>query len=163
MVNLVPKYYINDPETEALLPSGAHLADGMRVLLQSSNLKVDIDRKLENWEMHRALQRNRWAVISDVKVSTEGGNEIVSFVATYDDGSQLKDTWSTSYAWYVKKDTFPSDDPQEEKREKVQLYLMATIMDTMQMMMSEGLTEDEKTTQLTEIVDKATAQILDVL
>lgn len=51
----------------------------------------------------------------------------------------------------------------ERDPEQVQMYLMATIMDTMQMMMSEGLSDDEKTTQLLEIVEKGTSQILDVL
>lgn len=51
----------------------------------------------------------------------------------------------------------------ERDPEQVQMYLMVTIMDTMQMMLSEELSEDEKTTQLSEIVEKGTRQILDVL
>lgn len=47
--------------------------------------------------------------------------------------------------------------------ERIQMYVMSTIMDTMQMAFSEGLTDDEKTAQLLEIVEKSTAGILDLL
>lgn len=162
MVNMVPKYYLMDPDTEKLLPNGKALQDGMKVLIESANMRVDIDRDLKPWEMDRALKRNRWAIISEVMQTTWDKNNAVVFVATYEDGTQSKEVWNDSYAWLVKKDTIPSGD-QEEKREKVQLYLMATIMDTMQMMMSEEMSEDEKNTQLTDIVEKATDNILDIL
>lgn len=162
MVSMVPKYYMMDPDTEKLLSNGKLLRDGMKVLIESSNMRVDIDRKLQPWEMDRALKRNRWATISDVTWTTWTRDNAVIFIATYEDGSQSKETWGDSYAWLVKKDTIPSED-QEEKREKVQMYLMATIMDTMQMMMSEGLSDDEKTTQLADIVEKGASKILDLL
>lgn len=46
--------------------------------------------------------------------------------------------------------------------EGVQLIVVSTIMDTMTMMMSEGLTGDEKTAKLIEIVEKSSAGILDL-
>lgn len=51
----------------------------------------------------------------------------------------------------------------EPNPEAVQNYIMATVMDTIQMMMSEELSEDEKTTQLSEIVATSTRRILDLL
>jgi hypothetical protein len=157
---LTPKFYTMDPQTETVIPDGEFLRDGMRVLVESSSMRVDVSKPMRDWEMERALENNQWCTVSYVKVDRL--NNVVHFVGTYGDGTQKKRSYGSSYAWLVKKDSIRSED-QEEKREKVQLCLMATITDTMQMAFSEELSDDEKTSQLSEIVEKATDQILDLL
>lgn len=98
--SLVPMHYVMDPDQETLLTSGFLLKDGMVILIENPNMRQDLD-KLEtqsNWAL--ALERNRWMTISQVHMGPAGVS--VTFVATYDDGSQRKLRFDNHHAWLVK-------------------------------------------------------------
>jgi hypothetical protein len=161
MVNLVPKYYINDPDTEVLLPNGRLLRDGMKVLIESANMRVDIDLDLKPWEYHRALQRNRWGTLSNIEwITGADGETVARFAVTYDDGSQMLDTWNVSYAWYVKKDTI---DLRENHRYHKIRKLVTEGMDDAISAMNADDPYDCKMDHLTSRTDEITRQILDLL
>jgi len=102
---LVPKFYKMNPATDELLPDGTRLANGMVVLLSSPDFRVRIENPMDDWELARALENNRWCTVSNVRVMDGHGNKIVSFIATYEDGTQSKKTYDTSYSWLAKKDS----------------------------------------------------------
>lgn len=112
----VDKYYDMDPQFEDLLPDGTYLQDGMVVLLEDSMLRADPSRAENVHEIERAKEANRWATVSHVKVTkrwahNEHGDALgetsplVSFVATYGDGTKKKRSYDASYAWIVKLDS----------------------------------------------------------
>jgi hypothetical protein len=97
----VPKFYRMNPETDDLLPNGRHLANGMRVLIAASSLRMNIDAELSDWQEDRALENNRWCTVG----ALEDDGEIVRFIGVYDDGSKMMRVQRTNFAWYVKKDS----------------------------------------------------------
>lgn len=161
MVNMVPKYYMMDPDTEKLLSNGTLLRNGMKVLTESPDFRVNIDKDLQPWEMARALKRNRWAMISDIVWERKHGGDMVIFIATYEDGSQTKEEWSIDCAWLIKKSSIPDQD--ETRLEKVAKLVAAAMIDGTRTLYSEDLNDDEKASQLTETIEKSARQILDIL
>lgn len=127
--NFVPKFYTMDPETEEFLSDGKKLENGMVVLIASSNLRVNVDKALEDWELDRALQRNRWAKISDLEFRTYVGDELLSFVATYENGTKRKwESIGVQRAWYVKRDSIPNPSAAWEKKYMEVFELVANAM-----------------------------------
>lgn len=109
---MVKKYYQMNPETEELLANGAYLQDGMTVLIEDPNKRVDLRYadKLSDWEAERALVNNRWAVISNVGLFRNDVNDLcVSFVATYEDSTQRHRKYHYSNPWLVKKGFVPDE------------------------------------------------------
>lgn len=124
----VDKFYQMDPAFEDLLPDGTFLKDGMVVLIEDSLSRVEMDRAINDdrgYDMSRARENNRWCTVSHVQfrshpqIDYESGrsiglNHLVSFVATYGDGTKTKRTYNVSYSWIVKKDSIPQTDTTEE-------------------------------------------------
>lgn len=113
----VEKFYEMDPQFEDLLPNGTHLKDGMVVLLEDSLHRADPSRINENpYEAEKARAVNRWATVSHVEVIQRwerndhgevigGYSPLVTFVATYGDGTKKKRSYDASFAWIVKLDS----------------------------------------------------------
>lgn len=117
LTNYVGKFREMDPKTEDLIADGCDLKNGMRVLIANSAGRADIshgfnnpllfDRIDEN-KLNRAKENNRWCTVS--QLSHRDG--LVSFVATYDDGTKRKRTYNRNWAWFVKLDSMPEDEQQ---------------------------------------------------
>lgn len=106
---IVSKFYEMDPQTDDLLPNGWRLKNGMVVLSEARLLREDVDKLSEDSSLYwwdKAKERNRWATVSDL--SYQG--DIVSFVATYADGTKRQRMYSCGYAWLVKLDSIPKDE-----------------------------------------------------
>jgi hypothetical protein len=106
----VPKYFEMDPKTDILLSSGNCLQDGMVVLLESNENRIDLDAYadlLRNGSakvLEECLRWNRWMTISMCHVTNNG---VVDFIATYEDRTQKKIRVDCIRAWYVKIDSIP--------------------------------------------------------
>jgi hypothetical protein len=111
IVNVVPKYYQMDPETEDLLPNGSSLANGMKVLLADPDERGRPE-KTEDWELDRALERNRWCTITDLKIK----GQLVIFVAVYADGTKRKRKSYLHHSWLVKIDSITDSMVKATKR-----------------------------------------------
>lgn len=97
-----PKYYEMDPETEDIIPDGEGLENGMVVLLENENLRVDLstaDRSEQKYYMAR--ERNRWCKISDLRIS----GDMVRFTATYVDDTKRHRSYSLTEPWLVALDS----------------------------------------------------------
>ena len=100
----VPKYYVMDPETEEVVFDGKSLADGMVILIADPNERARPEKDLDgDWGQDRLLERNRWCTVS--KVVVEPGVNSLYFLATYEDGTQRKRSYSIQQSWIVKKDS----------------------------------------------------------
>jgi hypothetical protein len=95
---MVDKWYEMDPEVETLLYDGTELVEGMIVLIETSNKKVDVRLELSDEELYYAHRWNRWMMISRIKI-VDG---IVWFLAEYEDGTQAKLSTSVNHAWLSK-------------------------------------------------------------
>lgn len=106
---MVSKYYSMDPEKETVLFDGNELIEGMTVLIEAPELRVDlrdVHSRPESFE--NALLWNRWcSIVSDVKVVEEHGHVLVAFLAKYEDGTVRKRSHLLSNGWLVKKDSIP--------------------------------------------------------
>ena len=111
----VDKFYQMDPQFEDLLPTGYELKDGMMVLIEESLIRETTQKYgeagYEMYQLDRLRENNRWCTVSHIDIDTyydEGSKRsIVTFIATYPDGTKRKRRYSTSYAWIVKLDTIP--------------------------------------------------------
>lgn len=99
---MVDKWYEMDPDTEDLLYDGGELMDGMFVLLENPEMRVDVREELTDEELFRARRTNRWMQISRVKVT----DKHVSFMAEFEDGVKSKLEFPVDESWIVKD--FPS-------------------------------------------------------
>lgn len=97
----VPKFYRMNPKTEDLLPNGAYLTNGMKVLIADSKQRIDISRELRDWEEDRALENNRWCTVGGLEV----GEPIVRFIAVYEDGSKRMRSIESGTPWLVEIDS----------------------------------------------------------
>lgn len=96
-----PKFYKMNPKTDDLLPSGNHLANGMKVLIADSSQRVKIDMKLTDWQEDRALENNRWCTVGALEVS----DSAIRFIGVYEDGSKRMRVATPNEAWLVKIDS----------------------------------------------------------
>lgn len=102
--DIVPKFFIMDPETDDLLPNANHLMNGMIVLIEDSSVRIDTSKVLADWEEERADERNFWCRVSYLDHNGPYDNTS-SFIAEYHDGTKKKRTYNKSHAWFVKKDS----------------------------------------------------------
>lgn len=111
----VSKYYTVGPE-ETLLFDATELRNGMEVVAgdpgdREDPLSVISGSELRTYEItHYNLKvKNRFCTISRVRVYDDY-NHIpqVSFIATYEDGMQVKRTHRLSAPWIVKNDSIPT-------------------------------------------------------
>lgn len=111
ITNYVSKFREMDPETEDLIADGEDLKNGMRVLIADPMNRKDVSHGFNDslggvvveYLLDRAKERNRWCTVSQLSYR----DEIVSFVAIYDDGTKRKRTYNCSWAWFVKLDSMP--------------------------------------------------------
>jgi len=116
----VPKFYVMNPKTEQVLPNGTMLRNGMSVLIEDSNLRVNVAKEdAETWKVYRALQTNRWCRVDHVRVYVSSeGTQMVDFLGEYDDGTAFKRSYSTNYGWIVKLDSISTDQHLEMMTER---------------------------------------------
>jgi hypothetical protein len=108
----VPKFYRMNPKTDDLIINGRHLANGMRVLIATSSLRMNTDVELSDWQEDRALENNRWCTVGALEVD----GEITRFIGVYDDGSKRMRVQQTQLAWYVKIDSLREVVDREDER-----------------------------------------------
>lgn len=106
----VPRFYVFDPEKESQLQSGYALQEGMKVLVDSFTLRVDVSKPVSLVKLERAMEMNRWCTIQEPYI--EGGN--INFYAVYDDGAKKHRSLSLHNSWVVKNDTIPFNFDQSE-------------------------------------------------
>jgi hypothetical protein len=107
----VPKFYVNDPETEDLIPHNSHLENGMTVILSGPGMKEDLAHMEDDpAKRYNAMKENRWATITHLKIENNG---VISFVGVYKDGSKISREYSADRSWYVKKSTMPGPNDEE--------------------------------------------------
>lgn len=97
----VGKYYQMNPETDRLLFDATELHDGMTILIENPEVRIDVSRELDEEAYDLALRWNRWARTSHVVIDEQPG--ILAFIATYYDGSQKKIVIGSKHAWLAKK------------------------------------------------------------
>lgn len=105
---LVPKYYQMDPDTDDVIPTGEHLTVSMRVLIEDSSRRIDLDvsnRMMEAGEVEQARTWNRWGKVVSYPEITDGDE--VCFIIEYDDRTKTQIRINKYHAWLVKKDTMP--------------------------------------------------------
>jgi hypothetical protein len=102
LAQFMPKFYKMDPSTDDLLPSGDHLANGMKVLIESPNNRVPIGAEgLSDWKEDRALENNRWCTVESLRIV----RETLRFIGVYEDGTKRMRAFPVEEAWYVKRDS----------------------------------------------------------
>lgn len=106
----VSKYYEIDPVTEDVLHNGTLVIDDMKVLIETSSIRVEIQANMTEGELYAARTYNRWATVTESKVKTIHDQAVLTFVALYDDGTKRKITQDANLAWIVKKDSIPRID-----------------------------------------------------
>jgi hypothetical protein len=121
VLKFVPKYYRMNPKTDELIPNGSGLKNGMRVLIEEPNKRVNTDEDLDNWEEDRALESNRWCTVEALQVDPTG----VSFVGVYDDGTKRSRRCAGSHAWLVRKDSIPGENAKTEQLNTIIVSAMA--------------------------------------
>jgi len=128
MSNFIQKFYEMDPKTEELLFDATYLRNGMKVLIESPDLRANPRMGLAGSELDRARTANRWCTVSFLKV----GGEFVDFIATYDDGIKRKRTYPVGCAWIVKKDSLqkPIEEPDVENARKRLVHELLQAMAT---------------------------------
>lgn len=100
----VSRHYVMDPEHEDLLWSGADLRVGMVVLIEDELLRGDPGSS-DDYNKSRADEANRWCTVERIELSNSG--QLVTFLATYGDGTKRKRAYAASYAWLVKLASMP--------------------------------------------------------
>lgn len=95
-----PKYFVMNPETDDLLPSGFSLELGMRVLIEENGYRQDLEYDLTPKYEELRDRYNRWCTVF---TDPEFFLEHTTFIARYDDGTKKQLRVPTRHAWYVKK------------------------------------------------------------
>ena len=104
--DMVNKYYVMNPETDILVPDGRGLKNGMTVLIEDSSMRANVPlAKHDQSEKFRALQYNRWCVVSNLQIERHPKGDVVTFVGTYLDGTQHKRWAGINKAWLCKRDS----------------------------------------------------------
>lgn len=111
MTQFVPKWFEMDPKTDDLIRSGRFLEDGMVVLLEVPDYRLDleesggaVERRTNPAMVAQALKWNRWVTVSDPGYA---GDELCAFVGVYADGTKKSIEVPDRLAWYVKKKSMP--------------------------------------------------------
>jgi hypothetical protein len=120
-VQWVDKYYVMDPETDDLISNADMLRNGMVVLIDNQNMRVDLDSRSEDVAYHARI-KNRWCKIEDLTIY--GYDEHVRFTGVYFDGIKAQRSASTRDAWLVKKDSIPDEDDYNSDEKLVPVYVL---------------------------------------
>lgn len=104
-ISFVVKYFEMNRETDDLLANGRSLQNGMKVLVENDNYRVNPDKISGPSAMSEALRWNRWMVVSSLEFNKL--ENTVNFVGTYEDGTKKQYICDLSTAWFVKKDSVP--------------------------------------------------------
>lgn len=116
----VPRFYEMDPGEEVLIPEGKGLKDGMVVLIESYQKRREVDPtkqtefsdfKKSPEAFESAKRWNRWMTISSVKF-LEGDQvqeDLITFVGTFEDGTQKKYNVLNHMAWLAKIYSLPEE------------------------------------------------------
>lgn len=123
IAGFVNKYFEMDPKTDDLLRSGKELEEGMKVLLEVPDYRLDLDvsggvieRRTDPGMVAQALKWNRWVTVSNLGW---GGMDTCSFIGVYEDGTKKLVEVPDNFAWYVKKNSIP--EPFDVDAEKADL------------------------------------------
>lgn len=161
MNDFEPKFYLMDSKTEDLLPDGFQLLDGMKVMIEGSNFRVDVSRKMNDWQRDRALMNNRWCTVRDLVVL--GNPESVRFTAVYDDGSKMIRQEYVGTAWFVKKNSmFVNDIERLPKQHEEVLELVKQAMGRSIKVNLLDLSKAKKAEALTSNALETTRKIMDL-
>lgn len=121
--NYVGKYYTVNRETETLLFDGTYLRDGMVVVSGEMNDRDDLKEEIrDEAELYERNMYSRWCTISHVRIEKLHYRNIpqVSFIATYEDGNQIKQTFPVPKSWIVKNDSIPPEKYSSEWKQKIE-------------------------------------------
>lgn len=110
----VPKYFKMNPVTDGLLFDATELQEGMVVILQAPEYRVNVDSlegllRLAPKDAHQAMYYNRWGRVKKMKVP---GVNNIHVALEYADGSEGVIVASVTDPWYVKKDSIPKTSPE---------------------------------------------------
>lgn len=95
------KYHQMDA-TQRLVPNGHCIRSGMVVLIEDPKYRVDNPLNIRSVVAYDlAMRWNRWCKVTVPEIE----DDILRFVANYEDGSQKKIRVSVQEAWYVKLDS----------------------------------------------------------
>jgi hypothetical protein len=103
-----------DPETDDLI-RGLDLENDMVVLLEDtvcrenpeSHLKED-HTECDSHTCIRILQSARWCKVTQLE--RRRGNDLLSFIGVYHDGTKRSRIYNQSFYWFVKLDSIPKKD-----------------------------------------------------
>lgn len=155
----VPKFYRMNPETDDLLPNGRHLANGMRVLVDSSKLRINMDEDLSDWQEDRALEMNRWCTIGALEVH-EGG---VRFIGVYDDGSKRMRNYGIDQSWLIKIDSIrDSVNVMTDQYQQVYDLVTSAMTTVTETIFDEELSDQAKTIKVSKKTEDTIKQILGI-
>lgn len=102
--DMVEQYYSMNPTTEDLL-RGEDLKEGMVVLMESPFFRQDLGQMQHTNEVRAAQKRNRWCIITRLKIDEERGQ--IWFIGLYADGSKMSRNDNINSGWLVKLDSIP--------------------------------------------------------
>lgn len=115
----VDQFYEMNPETEAVVPNGRNLKNGMLVLVDDYKLRQDLfwlkDGRRGDEGFAKALylarERNRWCTVTECEVYENPGEKLmVGFTAAYDDGTRRRRVVDLSVGWIVKLESIGFSD-----------------------------------------------------
>jgi hypothetical protein len=150
VVNVVPKFYDMDPKTEDMLPSGRYLANGMKVLIASSNTRSRTDDLSVDWVHDAAITNNRWCTVTHLEVI----NNHTRFVGVYEDGTKRMRVAATTEAWLVKIDSITEANKLATAR---YAEVFALIEDAMTVAMEIDSSEEPDGDKVNQVIAKAEA------
>jgi hypothetical protein len=111
----VDRFYEMDAAYEDLI-FGDELCEGMIVLLEDSLFRGDPARAFSEtddhsrWERDKCKEINRWCTVTRLLVTPRHDAEpLIRFVGEYPDGTKRVRQYSASYAWFVKRESIPTD------------------------------------------------------
>lgn len=97
---MVDKWYEMDPEVEELIYDGTELVEGMVILIESPEMRVDVREVLTDEQLFRARRTNRWMMISRIMLSPDRTH--VTFLAEFEDGVKSKLDFEVRESWLCK-------------------------------------------------------------
>lgn len=107
---LTGKFYTMDPETEDLIRGDA-LQNGMVVMIEGNVVREDPESGRDSkYARARLMENNRWCEVTDLRFrgyDSPDSSRLTTFIGVYADGTKASRSFSTSYAWFVKKDSLP--------------------------------------------------------
>jgi len=135
----ISKYYTVNRDEETLLFDGTYLRDGMIIVFGDVDDRMDsfntVGSSKDSYELN---WKNRFCTISNVYIEREFyGRPQVSFIATYEDGVQIKRTHRLSASWIVRNDSIPAEPKNIETytggwKDRIEQDVMSIISDLLE-------------------------------